>query len=233
MRARGSQSTCAPTRRANWLREELQANGTDEVGVWRIEQQLLRVVTSLRHLFTSAGRWRWGRAGHRWSDRPVPARLIGVDVPEVGVSGGSVLRFGPFGRQDAHGRPLPVELVPLRLLAVCGIRQPLLWARVIGEAKRNTERLEVSRDLAGSHLGDSFRKPPTGRLSGSPPRQATPGSSTLLTESGRGRRGRSVLRDERTPPSTLAHHRAFKGVPGRVRVRVRVRARVRVRVRGS
>ena len=98
----GSQSTCAPTRRANWLREELQANGTDEVGVWRIEQQLLRVVTSLRHLFTSAGRWRWGRAGHRWSDRPVPARLIGVDVPEVSVSRGSVLRFGPFGRQDAH-----------------------------------------------------------------------------------------------------------------------------------
>ena len=117
--ARGSQSTCAPTRRANWLREELQANRADEVGVWRIEQQLLRVVTSLRHLFTYAGRWRWGRAGHRWSDRPVPARLIGVDVPEVSVSGGSVLRFGPFGRQDAHGWPLPVELVPLRLLAVC------------------------------------------------------------------------------------------------------------------
>ena len=129
---RGSQSTCAPARRANWLREELQANRADEVGVWRIEQQLLRVVTSLRQLSTSAGgRWRRGRAGHRWSDRPVPARLIGVDVPEVGVSGGSVLRLGPFGRQDAHGRPPPVELVPLRLLAVCGIRQALLWARVI------------------------------------------------------------------------------------------------------
>ena len=100
----GLQSTCAPTRRANWLREELQADRADEVGIWRVEQQLLRVVTARRHLFTSAGRrWRWGRAGCRWGDRPVPARLIGVGVPEVSVSRVSVLRFAPFGRQVAHG----------------------------------------------------------------------------------------------------------------------------------
>ena len=139
----GLQSTCAPTRRAYWLREELQADRTDEVGVWRVEQQLLRIVTARRrswrravttrssYCFTSTGRrWRWGRAGRRWSDRPVPARLIGVGVPEVSVSRVSVLRFAPFGRQVAHdwrGATVERSFLSARLGVVAPART-LFWA---------------------------------------------------------------------------------------------------------
>lgn len=83
------------------------------------------------YCFTSTGRrWRWGRAGRRWSDRPVPARLIGVGVPEVSVSRVSVLRFAPFGRQVAHdwrGATVERSFLSARLGVVAPART-LFWA---------------------------------------------------------------------------------------------------------
>ena len=92
-------------------------------------------VTRAIRLLRSA-RWRGRRARRAGGDRPLPARLVGLGVPVVGVPRIRVLRFAPAGGQVSHR---------LRCEAAAGDRDGRDSVARGEEVKQRTRRVSVLR----------------------------------------------------------------------------------------